>query len=72
MQPHSKKDPSILSARQLSIMLKFKIIAMSENVDSFRNFEGRGVTAFIDGKSVAVGNLALMEEHSVRITDADS
>ncbi len=47
-------------------------ISMSENIDSFQNFEGRGVTASIDGKRVAVGNLALMENISVRIADAHS
>ena len=51
---------------------EFQKILVSENIDSFQNFEGRGVTASIDGKSAAVGNLALMENISVRITDAHS
>ena len=51
---------------------EFQKISLSGNVDSFRNFEGRGVTAVIDGKPVAVGNLAFMENISVRITDAHS
>jgi Cu+-exporting ATPase len=51
---------------------EFQKISTSDNVDSFQNFEGRGVTAAIDGKTVAVGNLALMENISVRITNADS
>ena len=51
---------------------EFQKILVSENIDSFQNFEGRGVTASIDGKTVAVGNLALMENISVRITEADS
>src|SRR5208283_3511459 len=51
---------------------EFQKLSLSGNVDSFRNFEGRGVTAVIDGKPVAVGNLAFMENISVRITDAHS
>ena len=47
-------------------------IPTSERIESFQNFEGRGVTAAIDGKPVAVGNLALMENISIRITEADS
>ena len=42
---------------------EFQKISLSENIDSFRNFEGRGVTAVIDGKPAAVGNLALYEKY---------
>ncbi len=51
---------------------EFQKISLSENIDSFRNFEGRGVTAVIDGKPAAVGNLAFMENISVGITDGHS
>ncbi|MGA7161406.1 MAG: heavy metal translocating P-type ATPase [Bacteroidota bacterium] len=45
---------------------------MSESVESFRNFEGRGITGLIDGKSVAVGNLRFMEECSIQFDESDS
>ncbi len=51
---------------------EFQDIAMSESVESFRNFEGRGVTALIHGTSVSAGNLALMREHSIPLTEASS
>ena len=51
---------------------EFQKISLSENIDSFRNFEGRGVSAVIDGKPAAVGNLAFMKNISVGIADAHS
>jgi Cu+-exporting ATPase len=46
-------------------------IPPSESIDSFRNFEGKGVTALVEGKHAAVGNLALMENISVPVAEAD-
>jgi len=45
-------------------------ITASESIESFRNFEGRGVTALVEGKAAAVGNLALMEYMSIPVADA--
>jgi len=46
-------------------------IKPNESIESFFNVEGKGVTALIEGKHAAVGNLALMENISVPVVDAD-
>jgi Cu+-exporting ATPase len=40
-------------------------IAMRGDLESFQNFEGRGVIAVVEGKRLAVGNLSLMKDFSV-------
>jgi len=47
-------------------------ISAGERIESFRNFEGWGVTAVVEGKPAAIGNRALMESNAIRITEADS
>ncbi len=46
-------------------------IAPCPSIDSFRNFEGLGITAVVEGKPAAVGNLALMAKISVSVVAAN-
>ena len=46
-------------------------IAMRQDIDSFRNFAGRGVLAVVENRTIAAGNLSLMREFSVDTTEAD-
>jgi len=47
-------------------------IAPSGRIDSFENFEGRGVAGAVDGARVLAGNLSFMEERSVNTREAQS
>jgi len=47
-------------------------ISIGEDIHSFRNTEGKGVTAVVGGKDMAVGNRAQMESRSVSSAEADA
>lgn len=46
-------------------------IALKRDIASFQNFTGRGVLAVLENRAIAAGNLSLMTEFSINITEAD-